>query len=219
MHNGTKRGFSSYRVSTSSLIRQGEPGAPVLIHSESRDCNRNQELKLRNYPSGAPQYFVVRSGHKGPHDWPRLSKKETIMKPLVWKILLPVVACEIVIVGMLLWAISAHYIPPNWLAPGIFLFAVVATPVIVLAARHMSKAGTVPSLELEAKGPLDPAVRRRRIQLVWMCRVGLGAAVLAIVMGLVRARTHPAALQDVFISLVSAGLILVFKRRFQKGLD
>jgi len=187
--------------------------------TRARTAIETRSSKLRNYPSGAPQYFVVRLEHKGPHDRPRLSKKETIMKPLVWKILLPVVACEMVIVGLLLWAISAHYIPPNWLLPGIFLFAVVATPVIVFAARHMSKAGTVPSLELEAKGPLDPAVRRRRIQLVWICRVGLGAAVLAIVMGLVRARTHPAALQDVFISLVSAGLILVFKRKFQKGLD
>lgn len=51
-----------------------------------------REPGLQSNPSRAPRISSYGWNTKG-HDSPRLSKKEAIMKPLAWKILLPVVAC------------------------------------------------------------------------------------------------------------------------------
>src|SRR5579883_1897358 len=120
------------------------------------------------------------------------------------KLMLPLLACYIGAVLLLQCAVRAHYLSPDGMVPAIVLLAIATTAVFMFAARRLREAGTLPSLDLNAKGPFDPVSLQMRVQFVRVCKVGLAFGIVGTAIASVRAAVHPAELLEVIVCVAGS---------------
>ncbi len=142
------------------------------------------------------------------------------MKTIV-KLTLLFSACFMGVMLLLAHEFSVHSLSPRGLGIALALLSVGGVLIFALLLLVFVRKRAVPSLDITAALPLDPATRKQRIFFIRFCKGWIALLVLCLVVGLGRATrsTLGPTLVDVFMNLATTFALVWVVVRMQKTLN